>query len=226
VLHILHQSSISSVSRGVFRRSFPQILVGARGYPCRVCLRCRIGNRAALLASGIEGWDILLSMGTVPVILLAAFGPFLGVKVLSLFVLKCEKKGHRSFEPIFHDPFTAHRLSLRWECGDGCRMPVCQGTVGMTSSGASSVRSALAALSWGCFLRKKLCMVSDRFFKTCQRSAICLALGAPTFAHARIIASTIAADDFHSGMRREPRGLWFRLLDQATDQPGSAFPDQ
>jgi hypothetical protein len=37
----------------------------------------------ALQASGFEGLDMLLYMGTVPAILLAAFGSFLGVKVLS-----------------------------------------------------------------------------------------------------------------------------------------------
>jgi hypothetical protein len=66
-----------------------------------------------------------------------------------------------------------------------------------------------AALSWDGFLRKKFCIVSERFFNKCQRSAICLALGAPCLAHARVISSTIATDDFHAWMSLQPLGKSF-----------------
>ena len=45
----------------------------------------------------------------------------------------------------------------------------------------------------------------------CQRSATCLALGAPCLPHARVIASAISAHDFYSGVLKEPFGKGFGL---------------
>jgi hypothetical protein len=62
--------------------------------------------------------------------------------------------------------------------------PVYQGRAGEASSAmeAGAGWIGAAALSWDGFLRKKFCIVSERFFNKCQRSAICLALGGPCLA--------------------------------------------
>jgi len=85
-------------------------------------------------------------------------------------------------------------------------IPLCQGASsgGLASGGASAADCWIKDLSRDCLLRKKLCIVSERFLSKCQRSATCLALGAPCLApsaneppRSRLMSSTPGWESLH-----------------------------